>query len=137
MDAAKVVRKYYKFRIYPMKAQTAVLKQTLDLCRELYNAALQERRDAWTLNKVSVAIKDSKNFQKRKRIVARIYERIFNRRKNLAHQLSRNLVNKFDCIIFENLNLKGLMKNNHLSKAIGDCGLFCSGCIRLSFRALS
>lgn len=31
------------------------LDATLDLCRELYNAALQERRDAWKLNRVSVS----------------------------------------------------------------------------------
>ncbi|MDQ4119881.1 MAG: transposase [Acidobacteriota bacterium] len=44
----------YKFRLYPTKAQVAVFEQWLELCRELYNAALQERRDAWKLNRVSI-----------------------------------------------------------------------------------
>jgi putative transposase len=44
----------YKFRLYPTKRQIALLEWTLDCCRELYNAALQERRDAWRLNRVSV-----------------------------------------------------------------------------------
>lgn len=35
--------------------------QTLDLCRELYNAGLQERRDAWKLNGVSVSYTDQAN----------------------------------------------------------------------------
>lgn len=39
--------KNYKFRLYPTKAQETTLEHTLDLCRELYNAALQERKDAW------------------------------------------------------------------------------------------
>lgn len=58
MDTAKIIRKSFKFRIYPSKAQTETLLMTLDLCRELYNAALQERRDAWKLNRVSVSYYD-------------------------------------------------------------------------------
>ena len=33
------------FRLYPTKAQTLRIEQSLDLHRELYNAALEERRD--------------------------------------------------------------------------------------------
>jgi putative transposase len=58
MDTAKVVRKSFKFRIYPSKAQVAKLETTLSLCRELYNAALQERREAWELNKISISYFD-------------------------------------------------------------------------------
>lgn len=39
----------YKFRLYPTKTQLALLTDTLDRCRELYNAALQERRDAYRM----------------------------------------------------------------------------------------
>lgn len=48
------IKKTYKFRLYPSTAQVVKLNETLDLCRELYNAALQERRDAWTMNRVNV-----------------------------------------------------------------------------------
>ena len=44
----------YKFRLYPTRQQAALFEQTLGLCQELYNAALQERRDAWRLNRISV-----------------------------------------------------------------------------------
>ena len=37
----------YKFRLYPTKKQAQSLTWTLDRCRELYNAALQERRDVY------------------------------------------------------------------------------------------
>ena len=40
----------YKFRLYPTKKQVETLEWTLDLCRELYNAALQERRDAYAIS---------------------------------------------------------------------------------------
>src|SRR6266702_2458006 len=39
--------KAYKYRIYPNKATTDKLHKVLDRCRELYNAGLQERRDAY------------------------------------------------------------------------------------------
>ncbi len=37
----------YKFRLYPTRKQREHLQKTLDACRILYNAALQERRDAY------------------------------------------------------------------------------------------
>lgn len=40
--------KSYKFRLYPTKKQIATLQWTLDRCRELYNAALQERKEIYT-----------------------------------------------------------------------------------------
>jgi putative transposase len=43
------VRRAYKFRLRPTARQHVALGQCLALHRELYNAALQERRDAWRL----------------------------------------------------------------------------------------
>ncbi|GHO79407.1 transposase [Ktedonobacter sp. SOSP1-85] len=40
--------KTYKFRLYPTKAQAEKLEWTLARCCELYNAALQERREMYT-----------------------------------------------------------------------------------------
>jgi putative transposase len=37
----------YKYRLYPTKKQIEKLQWTLDRCRELYNAALQERREIY------------------------------------------------------------------------------------------
>jgi putative transposase len=42
-----LVHRTFRYRLYPTKAQATAMRHTLDLCRELYNAALQERRDAW------------------------------------------------------------------------------------------
>ena len=40
-------RRSFKYRIYPTKAQIKTFESWLELCRELYNAALEERREAW------------------------------------------------------------------------------------------
>jgi putative transposase len=42
-----VSRKTFKYRLYPNRLQRERLQTTVDLCRELYNAALQERRDGY------------------------------------------------------------------------------------------
>jgi putative transposase len=54
-------RKAYKFRIFPTKAQQTKLEATLRLCRELYNAALQERRDAYKMVGKSLNYYDQAN----------------------------------------------------------------------------
>lgn len=43
--------KSYKYRLSPTHKQIEKLQWTLDHCRELYNAALQERKDAYTVFK--------------------------------------------------------------------------------------
>ena len=54
--------KAFRFKIRkPSKAIIAKFEQTLSLCRELYNAGLQERRDAWKLNRVSISYVEQAN----------------------------------------------------------------------------
>lgn len=49
------MRRTFKYRLYPTRVQAEALASVLDRCRVLYNAALQERRDAWKMRRVSVA----------------------------------------------------------------------------------
>jgi len=44
----------YKYRLYPNKVQVKLLERVLEIHRQIYNAALQERREAWKRCKVSV-----------------------------------------------------------------------------------
>ena len=49
-----MLRKSYKYRLSPTRKQAQALQWTLDRCRELYNAALQERRDAYRMCHLSL-----------------------------------------------------------------------------------
>jgi putative transposase len=51
----------YKFRLYPTRKQQERLQWTLDRARELYNAALQERRDAYRMAGKSINYYDQAN----------------------------------------------------------------------------
>lgn len=59
--AEQIVTKTYKYRIYPSQAQTTRLDGVLDLLCELYNAGLQERRDAYRLEHKSIRYADQQN----------------------------------------------------------------------------
>jgi len=41
-------RRTFKYQLYPNRQQRKKLQATLEVCRELYNAALQELREAWS-----------------------------------------------------------------------------------------
>src|SRR3990167_305703 len=63
---------------------------------------------------------------KRRKVVARIHERIANRRTDFAHKTSRKLVNTYGVIVFEKLAVVDMMSNhtkvfgNKLNKSIAD-----------------
>jgi putative transposase len=55
------MRKTYKFRLYPNKTTQKTLYFVLNRCRELYNAALSERRDAYRMAGKSITYYDQQN----------------------------------------------------------------------------
>ena len=60
------------------------------------------------------------NRNKQRIKVAKIHEKIKNRRINLLHEVSTAIVTNYDVICVEDLNVKGLVKNHKLAKAISD-----------------
>ena len=64
--------------------------------------------------------KGSNGFEKQKLKVAKIHEKIASCRLDTLHKVSRKLVNEFDVIVCEDLNVKGMIKNHKLSKHIAD-----------------
>jgi len=62
----------------------------------------------------------SSNREVAKTRVARLHQKIQNHRDEFLHQVSRKLVDSADLIVFENLNINGMLKNHHLAKHIQD-----------------
>ena len=79
-----------------------------------------EKALAKAQRKLSKAEKGTPERKKARKIVAHVHERIANRRLNFAHQTSRQLVNRFGTIVFEDLNITNMQKNHHLAKSIAD-----------------
>jgi len=81
-----------------------------------------EKRLKREQKKLSRKEKGSTNFEKQRKRVAKIHERIKNARRDFLHKLSKYLVDNYDLITFENLDIPALIENNSLAKLILDAG---------------
>ena len=64
--------------------------------------------------------KGSKNQEKTHLKLAVAHEKLSNKRKDNLHKITTKLIKENDVICIENLNVKGMVKNHHLSKNIQD-----------------
>lgn len=56
-----MLRRAHKFKLYPNQAQRSKLTHWLNLCCQLYNACLQQRREAWKRQRKSLWLFDQQN----------------------------------------------------------------------------
>ncbi|WP_198334713.1 RNA-guided endonuclease InsQ/TnpB family protein [Psychrobacter namhaensis] len=78
-----------------------------------------------TLNKaLSRKKKGSKNREKAKTKLSRLHYKIRCIRQDSLHKITSDLVKAFDVMAIEDLNVKGMVKNRRLSRAISDLGFF-------------
>ncbi|MBO0614039.1 RNA-guided endonuclease InsQ/TnpB family protein [Thiothrix fructosivorans] len=73
---------------------------------------------------LSRKVKGSANRHKAKAKLARLHAKIANIRQDSLHQLTTDLTRRFHTIGIEDLNVSGMVKNRHLSRAISDMGFF-------------
>lgn len=87
------------------KAHAAALKRL-----RRANKALSRKRRA------------SANFRKQKRRLARLHARIANFRRDATHKLTTLLAKSYRAIGIEDLNVRGMVRNRHLARAVSDGG---------------
>lgn len=63
---------------------------------------------------------EAKNYQKQKRKVARLHEKVMNQRTDFLNKLSTEIIKNHDIICIEDLNTKGMLRNHKLAKSISD-----------------
>ena len=67
-----------------------------------------------------INLRDAKNYQKQKRKVARLHEKVANQRNDFLNKLSTEIIKSHDIICIEDLNTKGMLRNHKLAKAISN-----------------
>ena len=72
--------------------------------------------------KLSKMLKGSANYQKQKKVIAKIHTKIRNQRKDWQHKESRNIADNWDIVSVEDINLKDMSQRLHLAKATNDNG---------------
>lgn len=65
----------------------------------------------------------SKRCEKTLKQIQGLHRHIANKRKDYNHKISRKITDENQAVSFENLNIKGLMKNRKLSRSFADTGL--------------
>lgn len=70
--------------------------------------------------KLSLMKKGSKNRAKQRIKVAKVHEKIANRRKDFMHKKSRQIANVYDCVCIENLDMKGMSQSLNFGKSVND-----------------
>jgi len=81
-----------------------------------------ERKLARLQRRLSRKKKGSNNRGKVRTKVIRLHDKITNQRRDFLHKISYGIVKKYDLIAVEDLAVKNMMKNHHLSKSIADAG---------------
>ena len=65
-------------------------------------------------------LSEAKNYQKQRRKVARIHEKIVNARTDYLHKISTEIIKNHDVIGIEDLQVSNMLKNRKLSKVISE-----------------
>ncbi len=80
----------------------------------------EQKNLAKVQRKLSLCKKGSIERQRAKKVVCRVHERISNKREDFTQKLSRNLVNQYGTLCFEDLNVKDMTQNTGYAKGILD-----------------
>jgi putative transposase len=92
-------------------ANPRALGRNLRTLRRLYRSLSRKR-------------KGSRNREKAKLRLARLYLRTFNIRQDTLHKLTTYLAKSHSKVVIEDLNVSGLLKNHRLAQAIADAGFY-------------
>ena len=85
--------------------------------------ARSEAKLAREQRRLSRRQKGSKRRERQKRKVALVHERIASQRKDAIHKATASIVRESQAVAVEDLNVRGMEKNRHLSKSISDASL--------------
>ena len=82
----------------------------------------EEQKLARAQRRLSKMQKGSVNYRKQKVKVAKIHEKIANRRKDFLHKRSHAIAEEYDAVCIEDLDMQGMSKALHFGKSVHDDG---------------
>lgn len=102
------------------------LKPLSKLTRRLkrVSRSLSKKQHPKTKSEAMQGIKKSNNYLKQSVKLNKLHTKIANVRNDFLHKLTSSLVRHYAYFGLENLNIKGLMKNHRLAKAISDVSFY-------------
>ena len=94
---------------YEKKMRKKLAKEQRSLARKREAAKKENRK-----------LSESKNYQKQRKLVASLYKKITNQRKDFNHKVSTRIVKTYDFIVAEDIRPSNMVKNHKLARAIAD-----------------
>lgn len=67
-------------------------------------------------------VKGSQERHKARVLVAKMHEKVKNQRNDFLHKVANSYIKNYGVLVFEDLNIRGMVRNHHLAKSITDCG---------------
>ena len=67
-------------------------------------------------------VKGSHRRRKARILVAKAHEKVKNQRNDFFHKVSNDYIKNYGTLVFEDLNIKGMVRNHNLAKSISDSG---------------
>ena len=89
---------------------------------KLAKAQLKLSRRQLRAKKEGRDLRNAKNYQKQRLVVAKLQARVRRQRNNFLHKVSTALINNHDLVVAENLRGKNMLKNHALAMSISDVG---------------
>ena len=105
-------------RFYIPKLGWVRMREALRFSGRIVSATVSRRAD----RSLSRKVKGSRNRDRARRRLARLHARIANMRRDSLHKLSTSITRRFHTIGIEDLNIKGMLGNRHLARAVADMG---------------
>ena len=102
-----------------------IIMSTGQKFKNIHTTKKYEKKLAHLQKELARKVKGSKNREKARIKVARAHEKITNCRKDYLHKISTMLINdnQINTYCLETLNIRGMLKNHRLAKAIADVSL--------------
>lgn len=67
-------------------------------------------------------VKGSQGRRKARILVVKAHEKVKNQRSDFLHKIANQYVRNYGVLVFEDLNIRGMVRNHHLAKSITDAG---------------
>ena len=84
----------------------------------------EERKIAKLQRQLSRKNKGSNNRDKQRVRLAKAFERLTGKKENYIHYVVNEIIKSYDVVFMEDLDVQGMLKNHHISKAIREVGFY-------------
>ena len=113
-----------KYFIADNKGNTEPSPQFYRKSEKQLNRANRKKSKKFSRERKKAKIRQSNNYHKARNRYARKHLRVSRQRKEYCKRLAYSVIQSNDLVAYEDLNVKGLVRNQHLAKSISDAGWY-------------